>query len=300
MGKSRDGKVPILPSTTRRGTILNTSTALDSPSVISKLVTPPHTHATHTATTAESETSNTYDAASTMLDKSGSLGPFLDVTIARTIAGNTETPNEDTTTPVSSPESSESYDIEDGYVEMTDEFIKECKNTHDRSAAKSLLERRTIRPKLSHAAKFAASPTNIIDEDYDFSLDLSYIAIVEKEPFCGTKNESAIAHMNELSTMSGLFSDDIKMRTYFVAKIFPFSLKGEAKTWFSNLPPGSIDSPECLISTFLQKYFPPSARHAILQELFDFKQGEKEILPESWARFCALIHAQAGSPLPKN
>ena len=55
MGKSRDGKVPILPSTTRRGTVLNTSAALDSPSVIRKLVTPPHTHATHTATTAESE-----------------------------------------------------------------------------------------------------------------------------------------------------------------------------------------------------------------------------------------------------
>ena len=136
MGKSRDGKFPILPSTTRRGTVLNTSVALDSPSVMSKLLTPPHTHATHTATTAESETSDTYDAASTVLDKSGSLGPFLDATIARTIAGNTETPNEDTTTPVSSPESSESYDIEDGYVEMTDEFIKECKNTHDRSAAK--------------------------------------------------------------------------------------------------------------------------------------------------------------------
>jgi hypothetical protein len=32
MGKPRDGKVPILPSTTRRGTTLNTSIALDSPS----------------------------------------------------------------------------------------------------------------------------------------------------------------------------------------------------------------------------------------------------------------------------
>ena len=97
--------------------------------------------------------------------------------------------------------------------------------------------------------------------------------------------------MNELSTMSGLFSDDIKMCTYFVAKIFPFSLKGEAKTWFGNLPPGSIDSPECLFNTFLQKYFPPSARHVFLQELFDFKQGQKEVLPEFWASFCALIHA---------
>jgi hypothetical protein len=37
-------------------------------------------------------------------------------------------------------------------------------------------------------------------------------------------------HMNELSTLSNLFSDDIKLRTYFVAKIFPFSLKDAAKT----------------------------------------------------------------------
>ena len=88
-----------------------------------------------------------------------------------------------------------------------------------------------------------------------------------------------MAHMNELSTMSALFSDGFKMRKYFVTKIFPFSLKVEVKAWFNNLSPGFIDSPNCLISTFLEKYFPPSARHAILQELFDFKQGEKEICP---------------------
>ena len=70
--------------------------------------------------------------------------------------------------------------------------------------------------------------------------------------------------MTQLSTMSGLFSDDIKMHTYFVAKIFPFSLKGEAKAWFNNLPPGSINSPDCLNNTFFQKYFPPIAQHAIL------------------------------------
>src|SRR4051812_47800322 len=80
MGKSHDRKFPILPSTTRRCTVLNTSAALDSPSVISKLVTPPpHTHATHTATTAESETAfDTHDVTSNVLDASGSLGPLLD------------------------------------------------------------------------------------------------------------------------------------------------------------------------------------------------------------------------------
>jgi hypothetical protein len=38
-----------------------------------------------------------------------------------------------------------------------------------------------------------------------------------------------MGHMNELSSLSNLFSDDTKPRTYFVAKIFPFSLKGAAK-----------------------------------------------------------------------
>jgi hypothetical protein len=30
---------------------------------------------------------------------------------------------------------------------------------------------------------FATSPIDIRDKDYDFSLDLSYISIAEKEPF---------------------------------------------------------------------------------------------------------------------
>jgi hypothetical protein len=49
MGKPCDGKFPILPSTTRKGITLNTSVALDSPSVMSKLLTPPHAHATTSA-----------------------------------------------------------------------------------------------------------------------------------------------------------------------------------------------------------------------------------------------------------
>jgi hypothetical protein len=106
--------------------------------------------------------------------------------------------------------------------------------------------------------------------------------------------------MNELSALSNLFSDDTKLRTYFVAKIFPFSFKGEAKVWFNNLSPGSIDSPIALVNAFFQKYFPASAQHAALQKIFDFEQVKGEKLPRSWARFCSLISALSGEPLPKN
>jgi hypothetical protein len=142
MGKICDGKVPILPSTTRRGTTLNTYVALDSPSVMSKLLTPPHAHAT---TSAEFENaSDNFGDASTMLDESGSLGSFLDATIARTKQmGNT-------VTPVSSPKSRESPsdDLEEAYIELNDEFIDEFYATSNASAIRDFLTRRVVRYKL--------------------------------------------------------------------------------------------------------------------------------------------------------
>ncbi|KAK1606465.1 hypothetical protein QYE76_030138 [Lolium multiflorum] len=302
MGKPRDTKIAILPSTTRKGTTLSTSAALDSPSVISKLVSPPQT--SNAGTSAESEnSSHNCDDASAVLDNDGSLGSFLDATIAKSRQiENTETPNENAATPVNSPESVEysSDDLDEDYVELDDDFIEKCNATTDARKIKKLLAEHAVRYKLSPDPKFATSPINIRDKDYDFSLDLSHIAIVEKTPFCGTEKESAVEHMTELSTLSGLFSDDIKMRTYFVAKIFPFSLKDDAKTWYNNLPPGSIKSPKELLDVFFRKYFPASAQHAALQRIYNFDQEDGEKLPEAWARFCSLIRAQPDHDLEKH
>ncbi|KAK1686997.1 hypothetical protein QYE76_047845 [Lolium multiflorum] len=299
MGKPRDTKIAILPSTTRKGTTLSTSAALDSPSVIDKLVSPPH--ASRAGTSAESENSHNIDNVSAVLDDSGSLGSFLDATIAKSRQiENTETPN--AATPVNSPESVDysSDDLDEDYVELDNDFIEKCKATTDARKIKKLLAEHAVRYTPSHDPKFATSPINIRDKDYDFSLDLSHIAIVEKTPFCGTEKESAVEHMTELSTLSGLFSDDIKMRTYFVAKIFPFSLKDDAKTWYNNLPPGSIKSPKELLDVFFRKYFPASAQHAALQRIYNFDQEDGEKLPEAWARFCSLIRAQPDHDLEKH
>ncbi|KAK1589986.1 hypothetical protein QYE76_017862 [Lolium multiflorum] len=299
MGKPRDTKIAILPSTTRKGTTLSTSAALDSPSVIDKLVSPPH--ASHAGTSAESENSHNIDNVSAVLDDSGSLGSFLDATIAKSRQiENTEIPN--AATPVNSPESVEysSDDLDEDYVELDDDFIEKCNATTDARKIKKLLAEHAVRYKPSPDPKFATSPINIRDKDYDFSLDLSHIAIVEKTPFCGTEKESAVEHLTELSTLSGVFSDDVKMRTYFVAKIFPFSLKDDAKTWYNNLPPGSIKSPTDLRDVFFRKYFPASAQHAALQRIYNFDQEDGEKLPEAWARFCSLIRAQPDHDLEKH
>ncbi|KAK1684865.1 hypothetical protein QYE76_045713 [Lolium multiflorum] len=191
MGKPRDTKIAILPSTTRKGTTLSTSAALDSPSVISKLVSPPQ--ASNAGTSAESEnSSHNCDDASAVLDNDGSLGSFLDATIAKSRQiENTETPNENAATPVNSPESVEysSDDLDEDYVELDDDFIEKCNATTDARKIKKLLAEHAVRYKLSPDPKFATSPINIRDKDYDFSLDLSHIAIVEKTPFCDDAEE---------------------------------------------------------------------------------------------------------------
>ncbi|KAK1653667.1 hypothetical protein QYE76_071472 [Lolium multiflorum] len=139
MGKPRDTKIAILPSTTRKGTTLSTSAALDSPSVIDKLVSPPH--ASRAGTSAESENSHNIDNVSAVLDDSGSLGSFLDATIAKSRQiENTETPN--AATPVNSPESVEysSDDLDEDYVELNDDFIEKCNATTD---ARKIKKKRT-------------------------------------------------------------------------------------------------------------------------------------------------------------
>ncbi|KAK1605160.1 hypothetical protein QYE76_028833 [Lolium multiflorum] len=138
MGKTRDPKVAILPSTTRKGTTLSTSATLDSPSVISQLVSPPQ--ASLAGTSAESENSHNIDNVSAVLDDSGSLGSFLDATIARSRQiENTETPN--AATPVNSPELDYSSDDPDeDYVELNDDFINRCNATTD---ARKIKKKRT-------------------------------------------------------------------------------------------------------------------------------------------------------------
>ena len=89
MGKKGDPKVPILPSTTRKGIVLSTSATLDSPSVISKFASlPPHAASTESITM-----SDTFDDASTTLDDTSFLGHYIEAQTAKVSAkSETETP----------------------------------------------------------------------------------------------------------------------------------------------------------------------------------------------------------------
>src|SRR3954463_14113717 len=88
MKNLKDAKTKMYPSTTRGGKELPSSSALDSPSVMSKLVTPKPSSAirsdmSHVINDATSAMHDTYDKTTSMLDTTVPLSEFLDEQIAR-------------------------------------------------------------------------------------------------------------------------------------------------------------------------------------------------------------------------
>ena len=88
MKNLKDPRTKIYPSTTRGGKELPSSSALDSPSVISKLATPKpatpmNSDMSHVIDDATSAIHDTYDETTSMLDTTVPLGEFLDEQLAR-------------------------------------------------------------------------------------------------------------------------------------------------------------------------------------------------------------------------
>ena len=86
MKNLKDKRTKIFPSTTRGGNELPSSSALDSPSVLSKLATPTpaiHSDMSHVIDDVTSTLHDTYDETTSMLDNTVPLGEFLDEQLAR-------------------------------------------------------------------------------------------------------------------------------------------------------------------------------------------------------------------------
>ena len=83
MRNLKDERTKIFPSTMRGGKELPSSSALDSPSVMSKLATPKPASAirsamSHVIDDATSPMHDTYDETTSMLDTTVPLGEFID------------------------------------------------------------------------------------------------------------------------------------------------------------------------------------------------------------------------------
>ena len=138
------GSLKFYPSTTRGGgKELPSSSALDSPSVMSKLATPTlasatHSDMSHVIDDATSAMHDTYDDTTSMLDTTVPLGEFLDEQLARVRENEIiENDNIDKSDDEDSPPRYELPDVPEGYV-MDEETARDFLACNDRYDLKKL------------------------------------------------------------------------------------------------------------------------------------------------------------------
>mgnify|MGYP005824492127 CR=1 FL=1 len=177
MNNLKDGKTKIVPSKTRGGKELPSSSTLDSPSVISKLATPPHAINSDMSQVIDDATSAiiaTHYDASTLLDDDVPLGEFLDEQIARVrqhdiVETDDELETENLETPTrTSPPRYELPKVPEGYVmnEETTRDILACKDRDDLEKLLCKYKEKSLNARMKCDPKFSTSPICIADKDY--------------------------------------------------------------------------------------------------------------------------------------
>ena len=127
----KDTKTKIVHSKTRGGKELPSSSALDSPSILSRLASPPptiHSDMSQVIDDTNFSINETCNDASTLLDKTVALGEFLDEQIAKSKEFENVETNENYESPdiPSSPTRFEMPKVPNGYVmdvEIVETFL---------------------------------------------------------------------------------------------------------------------------------------------------------------------------------
>ncbi|XP_070030053.1 uncharacterized protein [Nicotiana sylvestris] len=102
--------------------------------------------------------------------------------------------------------------------------------------------------------------------------------------FTGDLSEDTHSHLIDFLELvepakyNGVPPEAIKLR------LFPFSLKGEAKTWLRSLPQGSITTWDQMTQKFLNKYFSPAKTTKLRQDISNFLQTDTESVYQAWER----------------
>ena len=156
--------------------------------------------------------------------------------------------------------------IPEGYVkdgEIARDFLA-CNDTDDLKKLLCKLKEKSLKARMKCDPKFATSPIFVDDKDYEFYVDPKLITLVDFDPFYGYETKTIVAHLTKLNDIATLFAHDEKIRYYYILKLFPFSLKGDAKTWYNTLAPGCVRSPQDMIYYFSEKYFPAHKKQVAL------------------------------------
>jgi hypothetical protein len=91
-----------------------------------------------------------------------------------------------------------------------------------------------------------------------------------------------------LHEIYNLYGNDEVQKHYYFLNLFPFSLGGDAKTWYHSLPSKSVTSKDSCAQLFYNKYISTDKMHVMKIALCNFGQNRKESIPQAWGRFTQM------------
>src|SRR3954464_7596881 len=109
-----------------------------------------------------------------------------------------------------------------------------------------------------------------------------------RDQFSGAGDDAAL-HLNnfvelcDMQKYKEVEGDIVKL------KLFPFSLRGDAKIWFQSLPKNIIDSWDKCKDAFIGKYYPPAKIIQLRSNIMNFRQLDNEHVAQAWERMKTLV-----------
>ena len=86
--------------------------------------------------------------------------------------------------------------------EETTRYILACRDRDDLEKLLCKYKEKSLNARMKYDPKFATSPIFIADKDYEFSVDLELITLVEFDPFHGYETETVVAQLTKLNDIA--------------------------------------------------------------------------------------------------
>ena len=114
------------------------------------------------------------------------------------------------------------------------------------------------------------------NHSFGYELHRSLKALVRAQPFLGHDKENTCHHLHEFEEMCSCLSISSMTQETLKWKLFPFSLMGKAKQWYTQAVGSTNGDWDELKDKFCLAFFPMSRIDSLPRAILDFKDYEKE------------------------